>query len=131
MDTASPSAAVRCRHCRRPLKSLASVLAGIGPRCAAIEAALGDLTPEQQDKALELIEDGAILPVRNGTYEAVSADGTETHRVHAVTGNCTCPAGIKRVSADAKPCYHAGAARLLARPAVRWVLRRSQFVKAS
>lgn len=121
----------KCRRCRRPLTSLASRLAGIGPRCAAIEAALGDLTAEQQGKAMELIGDGAILPVRNGTFEAVSTDGEETYRVHAATGSCTCPAGLKRASAGAKPCYHAGAARLLARPVIRRVLRRSQFAKAS
>lgn len=131
MPTTATTETAKCRRCQRELKTLGSVLAGIGPRCAAIEAALGDLTADQQAKALELIEDSAILPVRNGTFEAVSTDGEETYRVHAHTGNCTCPAGLKRTSADAKPCYHAGAARLLARPAIRRVLRRTQFTKAS
>lgn len=123
---------VKCKRCKRPLTSLSSKLAGIGGRCAAIEAALGDLTADQQDKALEVIADGGVIETgRKGVYRVEASKGDTAYLVHAESGNCTCAWGLRHKSAAVKVCHHAGAARLKARPVIRRVLRRSQFTKAS
>lgn len=72
---------------------------------------LADYSRDQQAKAAELIEDGAIHQLRPGIYLAVSEDGTEIHRT-AVTGQCTCRAGLKTTTAG-RGCYHVAAARIL------------------
>lgn len=72
---------------------------------------LADYTPAQRAKAAELIEDGAIQPLRPGIYLAVSEDGTQIHRT-ATTGQCTCTAGLK-ASLAGRGCYHVAAARAL------------------
>ena len=110
---------VECRKCRRPLRSEASRAAGIGPRCAAIEAATEGLNAKQVDKMNQLIIDKAIVATnRKGVYRVVNEAGEIIHRVH-VNGNCSCEWGLRRKSADIKTCYHAGAAKLLATPVVR------------
>ncbi len=111
--------AVKCRKCRRPLRSAASAAAGIGPRCAAVEAATEGLSPRQADKMAQLIIDGAITATgRKGVYHVVNEAGEVIYRVH-VNGNCTCEWGLRRKSAGTKTCYHAGAAKLLATPLLR------------
>jgi hypothetical protein len=126
--TAEP---VTCRRCKRGLTSLASRLAGIGPRCAAIEAATEGLNAKQVDKMMQLIIDKAIAPTsRKGVYRVVNEAGEVAHICH-VNGNCTCEWGLRRKSAQTKVCYHVGGARLLARPAIRRTLRRSQFAKVA
>lgn len=80
------------------------------PRCARkIRNAPVDLTdykPHQITSARELIEDGAIIPLRSVVFIAVSTDGTETYKTAPTA--CSCPAGVK-----GSRCYHSLAARLL------------------
>ena len=122
---------VTCRRCRRVLTSPASRLAEIGPRCAAIEAATEGLNAKQVDKMTQLILDEAITATsRKGIYRHVNEVGETVHLCH-VNGNCTCEWGLRRKSAQTKVCYHVGAARLLARPQIRRVLRRNQFAKVA
>jgi hypothetical protein len=121
---------IECRRCGRKLTSASSRFAKIGARCAAIEAATAGLKPEQAAKALELIADGGIAPVRKGAYRVTSTDGESTY-LASVNGNCTCAYGLRRTSGTAKTCYHVAAAKLTARPAIRRVLRRNQFAKAA
>lgn len=127
---ASPAAETRCRRCKRPLKSLASKLAGIGGRCAAIEAATEGLTSEQSSKALDLVSDGGVAKVREGVYQVTSSDGEATY-LASVKGPCSCRWGLKRKSALTKVCVHVAAARLTARPVIRRSLCRSQFAKVA
>jgi hypothetical protein len=99
-----------CLRCGRTLTSAKSQAAGYGPTCArhirraAVE--LADYKPHQVQSARELIEDGAIIPLRSVVFITVSTDGTETYKT-APTG-CTCPAGLK-----GSRCYHQLAARML------------------
>lgn len=99
-----------CLRCGRTLTSLRSIAAGYGPTCARhIRTAPVDTTEykaHQIASARELIEDGAIVPLRGQIFTAVSTDGTETYLTHPT--NCTCPAGLKSAR-----CYHQLAARLL------------------
>jgi len=87
-----------CHRCGRLLRSTKSVAAGLGPVCAAkiaeaaIIAARTDPTT-QVDKAVELIEDGAIVPVTPTVYLAVSTDGSVNYEVNALAGSCSCKAG--------------------------------------
>jgi hypothetical protein len=127
----TPAAETRCERCHRPLKSASSRILGIGPRCAAIKAATEDLKPEQADKALELIADGGIVPTAHeGVYRVSSSKGDVVY-LAAVTGQCSCAYGLRRLSGTAKTCYHVAGARLAARPVIRRTLHRSQFVKAA
>jgi hypothetical protein len=119
---------VKCSRCKRVLTSAASKFRRIGARCAAIEAATEGLKPEQTAKALELISDGGIVPVRKGVYRVTSTDGESTYLTSA-TGSCNCPHGLR--AKTVARCYHVAAARLTARPAIRRVLRRNQFAKAA
>lgn len=100
-----------CLRCGRVLRSATSVARGYGKTCAAhIRHAAADLTdykPEQIASARELIEDGAIIPLRPRIFRSVSSDGSELYLTSA-TGNCNCPAGLK-----SRACYHAAAARIL------------------
>jgi hypothetical protein len=99
-----------CLRCGRALRSARSRSVGYGPKCAAhirhSAVDLADYKPHQITSARELIEDGAIIPLRSVIFITVSTDGTETYK-SAPTG-CTCPAGIK-----GSRCYHQLAARLL------------------
>lgn len=114
MNAAATETQANCLRCGRTLTSAASITAGYGPTCRAKVAAganaadLTDFKPAQVTSALELIEDGAILPIRTGIYRSVSTDGTELY-LTAVTGQCNCPAGLRSTR-----CYHAAAARILA-----------------
>lgn len=108
-----------CRRCRATLRAPASVAAGIGPRCAAIEAAFGGLNDKQRDKALEVIADGGVARTsRPGVFRVVSSDGSSVH-LCSLNGNCTCGWGLRRHTASAKTCYAVAAARLTARPRIR------------
>lgn len=101
----------RCLKCRRPLHNPSPD--GLGPKCrrklrraTRTEAA----HPKWQvAKAAELLELGAVIPLRqNRIFLVVADDGTEVYRT-AATGQCNCPAGLRSVR-----CYHAVAAHLLA-----------------
>lgn len=99
-----------CLRCGRVLRTDKSRALGYGAKCAAkVRHSAVDLTdykPHQIQSARELIEDGAIIPLRSVVFIAVSTDGTETY-LSAPTG-CNCPAGLK-----GSRCYHQLAARLL------------------
>lgn len=103
---------MNCKRCGRKISSATSVARQMGAHCARmdrIERALAEYKAEQVAKAMELIEDGAILPSlkRKLFFTAVSADGTSTYLVHPKA--CTCPAGLK-----SRACYHRIAAIALA-----------------
>lgn len=99
-----------CLRCGRTLRSAKSQAAGYGAKCAAkvrhTAVDTTDYKAHQIASARELIEDGAIVPVDNATFIAVSTDGTETYTT-APTG-CTCKAGQKGTR-----CYHVLAAQML------------------
>lgn len=99
-----------CLRCGRTLRTAKSQALGYGPKCAAkvrrSPVDTSDCKAHQVASARELIEDGAIVPLRSVVFIAVSTDGTETYK-SAPTG-CTCPAGLKGAR-----CYHQLAARML------------------
>jgi hypothetical protein len=110
MQNTTTTEQTRCLHCHRILTSAKSIALGYGPRCAKkIRNAAVDTTDykaHQVASARELIEDGAIIPLRSVIFIAVSTDGTETYKTAPTA--CTCPAGTK-----GSRCYHQLAARLL------------------
>ncbi|MGC0418368.1 hypothetical protein [Embleya sp. AB8] len=101
----------RCLKCRRVLRRLSPD--GYGPKCRRMvhrkpSHRLNDYKPYQVAKAIELLEMGALIPLRgNRIFLTVSDDGSEVYRT-AATGQCNCPAGLRSVA-----CYHAAAARLV------------------
>ncbi|QDN58690.1 DUF6011 domain-containing protein [Streptomyces sp. S1D4-20] len=101
-----------CLRCGRRLTSADSIARRYGRSCrakvvaASAAADIADFKPAQLDSARELIEDGAIVPLRGLVFTAVSSDGTETYLSHPT--NCNCPGGLK-----GRRCYHQLAARLL------------------
>lgn len=122
-------ATAKCRKCQRPLRSATSIALGIGPRCAAIEAALAGLDDRQQDKAREAVEDGAVIATsREGIAMVVSEDGESVHLTSAA-GHCSCLHGVRRTSATAKTCWHPGAVRLAAATRVR--ITAARFILAA
>ena len=120
---------VKCRKCHRALRAPASIAAGIGPRCAAIEAAFDGLSDKQRDKARQLIVDGGVVRTSRKGIARVPSDETGEHYLTSVTGHCTCKWGLCRKSAGTKTCYHVAVVRLEFTP--RRVLRRSDFGKAA
>lgn len=109
-EMSTTAAHTNCLRCGRALRSAKSIAAGYGPTCqrhirhAAVD--LTDYKPHQIASARELIEDGAIIPLRSVIFLTVSTDGTETYRTAPTA--CSCPAGLK-----GSRCYHQLAARLL------------------
>ncbi|MGW1989621.1 hypothetical protein [Embleya sp. NPDC001921] len=109
--TGPTSEAQRCLKCRRILRR--PTPDGYGPKCRRKvhqkpANRLGDYKPYQVAKAVELLEMGALIPLRgNRIFLTVSDDGSEVYRT-AATGQCNCPAGLRSVA-----CYHAAAARLV------------------
>jgi hypothetical protein len=97
-----------CLRCGRTLRNPSPD--GYGPKCRAkvrrSAVDLADYKPHQVASARELIEDGAIVPLRSVVFIAVSSDGTETYKTAPTA--CSCPAGIK-----GSRCYHQLAARML------------------
>lgn len=104
----------RCIKCSRVLRSAKSVAKGYGPTCAQrvrenAAVAATDFKPEQVEKALELIELGAIIrTVQTLLFEVVSSKGDETYRTDAAARTCDCKAGARGVR-----CYHLAAAQIL------------------
>ncbi|MGO4421428.1 hypothetical protein AB4Z54_22655 [Streptomyces sp. MCAF7] len=101
----------RCLKCRRPLRKPSPD--GYGPKCRLKlrrNARQDTTSPKWQvAKALELLELGAVIPLRqNRIFLVVADDGTEVYRT-AATGQCNCPAGLRSVR-----CYHAVAAQYVA-----------------
>lgn len=103
-----------CRRCRATLRNPRTVAAGIGPVCArkerqeaAVEAA--GFKAAAVAKALELIADGGITPLRGRrVFQVVSSTGAG--RYLTAPQGCTCPAGLK----GRHLCYHRAAAVMLA-----------------
>ncbi|MDT0387831.1 DUF6011 domain-containing protein [Streptomyces dubilierae] len=110
MNAAAATRHTHCLRCGRTLRSAKSRTTGYGPKCAAkvrhSPVDTGDYKPHQIVSARELIEDGAIVPLRSVVFIAVSTDGTETYRTAPMA--CSCPAGLKGTR-----CYHQLAARML------------------
>jgi len=112
MDTTTEQ--TKCRHCHRVLRSTRSIALGAGPRCAkkvrdaAKTAAVTQFKPAAIEKARELIELGAITPLRGRrVFTVISSDGT--HAYKTAPSGCTCAAGIK----GRYVCYHRVAATIL------------------
>lgn len=91
-------------------------------RIAAARAdALLIAVDDQLDRALEIIELGAIRRVRGEIFHILSSKGDVKYITHT-DGHCTCPAGLHRFRAvasirkngtmGAEVCYHVLAARL-------------------
>ena len=112
-------APAKCRRCHRALRSPASRALGIGPRCAAIEAAFNGLNDKQQDKARQLIVDGGVTRTTRKGIALVPSDETGEHYITSVTGHCTCAWGIRRKNATTKTCYHVAVVRLEFTPRLR------------
>ncbi len=108
MNAAATTTHTNCLRCGRALRN--PTPAGYGPKCRAkvrrSSVDTSDYKPHQITSARELIEDAAIIPLRNTVFIAVSTDGTETYKTAPTA--CSCPAGLK-----GSRCYHQLAARLL------------------
>lgn len=111
---AKPTTDHRCAKCGRRLRNTSPD--GYGPKCRAkVRKAtrapeLGQYKPHLVERAIELIEQGGIVPLRksskNRVYLAVSSDGSSAYRTARVA--CTCPAGLKAVHV----CKHRIAAHM-------------------
>jgi Ni,Fe-hydrogenase III small subunit len=121
--------ATKCRRCHRVLRSATSCVLGIGPRCAAIEAAFDGLSDKQADKARQLIIDGGVTRTSRKGIARVPSDETGEHYITSVTGHCTCACGIRRKSATAKTCYHVAVVVLEFTP--RRPARAARFILAA
>lgn len=96
----------RCQSCNRPLRAAKSIAAGRGPRCAklhSLEIALAAYTTDQIAKAIELVDDGAVVPSnrRTGMFTVVGSAG---NTYLCTVNGCSCPAG-----AHGRRCYHRAA----------------------
>ncbi|MEU9576279.1 DUF6011 domain-containing protein [Streptomyces chilikensis] len=107
-----------CLRCGRPLTSKKSRARGYGAACYALVRLRIRLTtgttPAQRAKALELVTDGAILPLRMTSAglvcQVVSEDGEWIHLTTPT--HCSCPHG--RRSTSVARCYHTVVAGALA-----------------
>ncbi|MFV2179463.1 DUF6011 domain-containing protein [Actinomadura sp. LOL_016] len=100
-----------CQGCRALLTNAHSVARGYGDRCWAKKrredaVRIAGYKSHQLASATELIEDGAILPIRPGTYIGVSTDGAD--RYICTVDTCTCAA-----YEAGRKCYHRAAALML------------------
>ena len=106
-----------CSRCHRPLTATTSRTAGIGPTCARrireVAAAATDIVkPDTLAKALEDIEDGAIIDTRRVTrtghrvFAVLSSTSVGTYL--ATSEACVCKAGHA-----GRVCRHRVAAALL------------------
>jgi hypothetical protein len=111
--TITPKPSIRCRKCHRVLRSAASIELGLGPTChkkviaEARAKAAASAKPEQFAKAVELIRDGGVVPLRPRVWRTVASKGTGTYLTAAT--NCNCPAGLR-----GRACYQQTAVQLLA-----------------
>lgn len=113
-DTATEPS--RCTKCRRILRR--PTADGLGPKCrrkvrkaSRSEAVVTAFKPHLVAKAVELLELGAVVPLRqNRIFLVVSDDGESVYRTSA-TGQCNCPAGLRTLPYR---CYHSIAAHITA-----------------
>lgn len=102
-----------CHRCGRVLTSATSVARGYGRTCKAKVTAAAkviNLTAYKASQiadAQDLIDEGAIVPLRGRIYLAVSSDGARTYRTAPEA--CNCAAGLKGRSV----CFHRIAATIL------------------
>lgn len=102
MSTETPTEH-RCVKCHRLLRNPSPD--GYGPKCrsklrrAARSPELAQYKPHLVERAVELLEQGGLIPLRksskNRVYLAVSSDGSTAYRTARAA--CTCPAGLKAV----------------------------------
>ena len=111
MDTA-----VKCGRCHRTLRAARSIRDGYGRGCkailraAALTAAVKGFAAAQIERARELIELRALVPTsRPGVYRVPASDGTGSYLAHSQT--CTCPSGLRRLTACT--CKHSLAVRMI------------------
>jgi hypothetical protein len=93
----------RCLKCRRILRNPSPD--GYGPKCRAkVRRAtkapeLGQYKPYLVEKAIELLEQGAVVPLRrtgkNRVFLVVSSDGSSNYRTARAA--CNCPAGLRAI----------------------------------
>lgn len=106
--TATAAPTTNCLRCGRALTSAKSIAAGYGRGCArkirANTETLGaQFTDRQIEDAVELVEDGGVIPTDSPlTFLTVSGDGEETYMT--TTYSCTCPRGE-----HGRACYHQAA----------------------
>lgn len=91
----------RCLRCRRPLRNPSPD--GYGPKCrarvrrASKAPGLTAYKPHLVEKAAELLEEGAVVPLRetskNRVFLVVSDDGSSIYRTARAA--CNCPAGLR------------------------------------
>jgi uncharacterized Zn finger protein len=110
--TQTPAEPTRCLKCRRILRRPSPD--GYGPKCrqklrrAARSPLVAQYKPHLVEKAVELLEQGGLIPLRkNRVFLAASSDGSGVYRTHRAA--CTCPAGIKGVHV----CKHRIAAHIV------------------
>lgn len=104
----------RCLRCHRVLRSAKSCAAGYGPTCQrkVREAAKAEVVAQYKAhlvaKAEELIEQGALIPLRGRhVFQVIASNGTDTYKT--APQGCTCAAGLK----GKHVCYHRIAAHIL------------------
>ncbi len=103
-----------CLRCGRTLTSAKSIGDGMGRTCkakvaAAAQTTTPDYKPAQVDKAMELIEQGGIVPFRGRRiFRTVSSDGTRTYLTAPQA--CNCAAGLR----GRHICFHRIAASIIA-----------------
>jgi hypothetical protein len=103
----------RCLGCRRPIRSARALARSYGEGCwrkarrraSELGAAYSD---EQIEKAVEAVEDGAVIPGESAAvWLVVSSRGDEVYEV-AGGAVCTCPAGEA-----GRGCWHLAAVEMI------------------
>jgi hypothetical protein len=110
--TAAHEHTAHCLRCGRKLTSAKAVKIGYGAKCAtrirkALPVAGVGFKAEQVEKAQELIETGAVIPMRGRRIFKVVGSKGEIYRTAAT--NCNCPAGLR-----GRRCYHVLTVRAIA-----------------
>jgi hypothetical protein len=99
---------VLCRRCKRPLRNTRRRKNQIGRDCARLEklqVIIDTFTPEQIEKAKEILDLGAFQKADN-VYNILSSDGSQIYLTSSK--QCTCTAGQYD-----KMCYHRVAVMML------------------
>lgn len=96
----TPAPVVRCTRCGRRLRKPSAT--GMGPVCTrkakAALTTLADYTPQQIEKAEELIELGGVIRLNAAEFEVIGSKGD---RYVTDGARCGCPAGE-----HGRRCYH-------------------------
>lgn len=94
----------RCDRCHRPLRSAKSIADRMGRTCKKRErqeVAVAGYKPTTVTRAKELIEQGALIPVRGRrVFQVVASNGIDRYLTAAE--GCNCPAGLRAKHV----CYH-------------------------